>query len=1112
MSAIVRVWPGLCAAALVFSSGAAAQAASVPVGFIDRQVASGLTSPTALAVAPDGRVFVTLQNGTVRIVQNDALVPAPFHTVDTDFSDERGLLGVVADPGFASNHWVYLYYTAKTPTTHNRIIRVTESNGTVVAGSTITIHDFPTVPAGTKWHMGGALRFGADGKLYVAVGNHEDNLSNPSHSQNLTTAFGKIHRFNSDGTVPTDNPFYGTAGAYRSIWSYGFRNPFTFAIQPGTGVGYINDVGQGTWEEVNRSERGGNYGWPFVEGTGANPAYLNPAYVYGRSLGCSVVGAAFYNPATAQFPASYVGKFLFADFCGGWIRTLDPATNATAVFVTGISYPVNLDVAPDGSLYYLARNQQTGNPTTGGGTVGRILYTGSQVPRITTQPQSQMVVVGEPAAFTVAAEGATGYQWQRNGADIAGATGTSYTIASTVAGDNGAGFRCVVSNSFGSVTSSQATLTATTNRRPTVTLTSPASPATYAPGQTIPFAATASDTEDGALGPAAFTWQIDFQHDAHAHPALPSTSGVSSGSFAVPAGSDHVSPNVWYRIYVAVRDSFGWVTTAFRDVRPRTQISDMAWVGTPANGWGPVERDMSNGEQAAGDGRTITLDGVAYGKGLGVHAPSDVRYNLNGTCTGHFVADVGIDDEANGGSVVFQVHLNGALAYDSGLVGVADLRKTIDLAVGGVNELRLVVTDGGNGNGLDHADWAGAHVTGCGGAATPTATATATPTTRATPTPTTRPTATPTAGSTFYRLVVRHSGKRADVAGASTADNAAVVQMAASGAASQDWQFTDMGGGYYRISNRNSGRCLDVSGASTADGAVVIQWACGTGANQQWQMVDLGTGYLHLVARHSAKCLDVPGASAADNVQLVQWTCGTGTNQDWQRVTGAVTPTATARATATATTRATPTATTRATATATTRPTPTTRPRPTPTAGTGCAIGATCEAETAALGGGVVASTLHAGYTGTGFADYQGSGTGSVEWTVNVPSAGPYTLNVRYANGGTGDRPMSIQVNGATVVSSLSFPVTGWTSWTVRTQSLSLPAGSVRIRATELPNGPNVDNLVVTSSGAAAWAANTTYAVGSLATYGGVTYRCIQAHTSQVGWEPPNAPSLWTPQ
>lgn len=139
-------------------------------------------------------------------------------------------------------------------------------------------------------------------------------------------------------------------------------------------------------------------------------------------------------------------------------------------------------------------------------------------------------------------------------------------------------------------------------------------------------------------------------------------------------------------------------------------------------------------------------------------------------------------------------------------------------------------------------------------------------------------------------------------------------------------------------------------------------------------------------------------------------------------------------------------------------------PTATPTAV--CALGATCEAETASRGGGVVVSTLHSGYTGSGFADYPGNGTGYVEWTVNIPTAGTYSLSFRYANGGTGDRPMTIAVNGTTAISSLSFPVTGsWTNWTARAQSLTLPAGPVRIRATELPNGPNVDSLTVSQTG-----------------------------------------------
>ncbi|GAB4201619.1 MAG: hypothetical protein OHK0022_23820 [Roseiflexaceae bacterium] len=146
-----------------------------------------------------------------------------------------------------------------------------------------------------------------------------------------------------------------------------------------------------------------------------------------------------------------------------------------------------------------------------------------------------------------------------------------------------------------------------------------------------------------------------------------------------------------------------------------TYLSDLSWTSA-TNGWGPVEKDKSNGEQAAGDGLTITLNGTTYAKGLGVHAASDVRYSLGGACS-VFQSDIGLDDEKAGGSVVFQVWADGTKVYDSGTMLGTTATKQINLNIGGVNELRLVVTDAGNGVGEDHADWAAARVT-CGGTAT----------------------------------------------------------------------------------------------------------------------------------------------------------------------------------------------------------------------------------------------------------------------------------------------------------------------------------------------------------------------------------------------------------
>ncbi len=128
------------------------------------------------------------------------------------------------------------------------------------------------------------------------------------------------------------------------------------------------------------------------------------------------------------------------------------------------------------------------------------------------------------------------------------------------------------------------------------------------------------------------------------------------------------------------------------------------------NGWGPVEKDRSNGEAAAGDGRTLSIRGVQFSKGIGVHAPSDLRYNLGGVCN-TFTATVGIDDEvAPNGSVVFQVFADGTKIFDSGVVTAAMAGRAVNVSVVGKSELRLVVTDAGNGIDYDHADWANAQV------------------------------------------------------------------------------------------------------------------------------------------------------------------------------------------------------------------------------------------------------------------------------------------------------------------------------------------------------------------------------------------------------------------
>jgi glucose/arabinose dehydrogenase len=544
-----------------------ARAATLPSGFSETRVATGLSSPTAMAVAPDGRIFVAQQGGALRVVRNGSLLATPFLTVSVNASGERGLLGVAFDPQFASNGYVYVYYTTSTSPIHNRVSRFTASTSNpdvVAAGSEVQLLNLPNLSSATN-HNGGAIHFGPDGKLYIAIGDN----ANTANSQPLTTTLGKVLRINADGSIPSDNPFVSqTTGINQAIWARGLRNPFNFAIDWTNSRIHVNDVGQDTWEEVNTAVAGANFGWPQTEGP--NPAgvagvtYPVHAYQNAGSF-CAITGAAFYRPSVVLFPSEYYGRYFFGDYCGGFIRTLSPPNYTTSTgFATGISSLVDIAAHFDGSLYYLAR----GN----GGELFRVQFTAATAPSISSQPASITVAAGQTASFSVTASGSAplGYQWQRNGANIAGATSPTYSFTATAA-DNGATFRAVVSNSAGSATSNSATLTVPANAAPTGTITAPVNGTNYRGGQTFTFTGTATDPEDGTLPASAYTWRVDLYHDEHNHPHVEPTSGITTGTFSIPTRGE-TSANVWYRLTLTVRDSAGLTHTSFVDVRPLTSI------------------------------------------------------------------------------------------------------------------------------------------------------------------------------------------------------------------------------------------------------------------------------------------------------------------------------------------------------------------------------------------------------------------------------------------------------------------------------------------------------------------------------------------------------------
>lgn len=334
---------------------------ALPAGFTRTPFVEGFNGIlTAIAFAPDGRMFVAEQTGQLRVVKNGVLLAEPFVALTVNADGERGLLGVALDPSFAANGYVYVYHTTPEGGLHNRVTRFTASGDVAAAGSAQVIVDLPTLSAAAN-HNGGAMQFGPDGKLYVAVGDNTNGAQAPS----LERVFGKILRFNADGTIPADNPFYTqTAGLNRAIWAKGLRNPYTFGFQPGTGRMHINDVGENEWEEINLGRAGADYGWPATEGPTTDVRYDAPLLAYRHSggpplfNGYSVVGAAFYNPSTPMFGTPYVGDYFFADYVSGWVYRMesDGSNDAYAFAQTGEN-PVNLIVGADGSLYVLLNSR-----------------------------------------------------------------------------------------------------------------------------------------------------------------------------------------------------------------------------------------------------------------------------------------------------------------------------------------------------------------------------------------------------------------------------------------------------------------------------------------------------------------------------------------------------------------------------------------------------------------------------------------------------------------------------------------------------------------------------------------------------------------------------------
>lgn len=326
--------------------GAATAQDGVPAGFSLSEFATGLTQPTALAFAPDGRLFVAEKTGAIRIVDDFGLRDEPLVVIPVYDLSECGLLGLAFDPDFEQNGFLYAFATVSRD--EQRILRITVEGHSAESVESL-VDNLPTEGVN---HDGGCLRVGPDNHLYFSIGD----TGIPSLSQDMNTLAGKIGRVRLDGTVPDDNPFTTPTGSRRATYATGFRNPFRFCFAS-DGRLFVMDVGSNgdaRREEINLVNAGGNHGWPDVEGidgTGSTD-FTNPIFTY-HDKGQSIAGCAVYEGDT--LPAEYHGNLFHLDYVSNTLFRVVLNGDQVAShqeFFQGDGGTVDLAIGPDEAFYY----------------------------------------------------------------------------------------------------------------------------------------------------------------------------------------------------------------------------------------------------------------------------------------------------------------------------------------------------------------------------------------------------------------------------------------------------------------------------------------------------------------------------------------------------------------------------------------------------------------------------------------------------------------------------------------------------------------------------------------------------------------------------------------
>ncbi len=311
------------------------------VGLEATLVADGFARPAdARAPIGDDRLFVVDQEGYVYVVRDGVTLDEPFLDLTDEVSfdnNEQGLVTIEFHPRFHENRRFYVFYTDLDGDA--RLVEFTASESNPDRADPDSSRLVIEVEQPHVWHQSGSLSFGPDGYLWMSLGDGGFIGDPNKNGQDPTNLLATIVRLDVDTepyAIPPDNPFVGVeTDEMREVWAYGVRNPWRITVDPVSRLLYIPDVGQEGFEEIDvvsiDEGAGSNFGWSITEGTACyfkeepvdptcdTTGITMPLLEYGRSGGCAVVGGPVYRGAS--IPELH-GSYFYADYCGGWIRSL----------------------------------------------------------------------------------------------------------------------------------------------------------------------------------------------------------------------------------------------------------------------------------------------------------------------------------------------------------------------------------------------------------------------------------------------------------------------------------------------------------------------------------------------------------------------------------------------------------------------------------------------------------------------------------------------------------------------------------------------------------------------------------------------------------------------